>query len=58
MGEKSVQNILSAIGDSRERSLARVIFALGIRHVGEEIADLLANQFNSIDAWRRRPRKS
>ena len=49
MGDKSVQNILTAIGDSRERSLARVIFAMGIRHVGGETAELLASNFNSID---------
>ena len=49
MGEKSVQSIMDAIDDSRERPLARVIFALGIRHVGGETAELLAGHFNSID---------
>jgi DNA ligase (NAD+) len=50
MGDKSVQNILASIGDSRVRPLARVIFALGIRHVGAETAELLAGNFNSVDA--------
>jgi DNA ligase (NAD+) len=48
--EKSAQNLLNAISESKERPLARVIFALGIRHVGAEIADILANHFGSIDA--------
>ena len=48
--EKSAQNLLNAISESKERPLARLIFALGIRHVGAEIADILANHFGSIDA--------
>jgi DNA ligase (NAD+) len=49
MGEKSVQNLLNAIEKSKERPLARVIFALGIRHVGSETAELLASHFGSMD---------
>jgi DNA ligase (NAD+) len=49
MGEKSVQNILDAIEGSKQRPLARVIFALGIRHVGQEIAQILADNYDSID---------
>ncbi len=49
MGEKSVQNLLEAIDTSKERPLARVIFALGIRHVGSETAELLAGHFGSMD---------
>ncbi len=49
MGEKSVDNILSAIEKSKDRPLARVIFALGIRHVGAEMAQILAGRFNSLD---------
>ncbi len=49
MGEKSVENILQAIENSKERPLARLIFALGIRHVGEEMAATLATEFHSID---------
>ncbi|MFA5367956.1 MAG: NAD-dependent DNA ligase LigA [Dehalococcoidia bacterium] len=47
--EKSAGNILKAIDESKNRPLGRVIFALGIRHVGAEIADILANHFGSID---------
>ena len=49
MGEKSASNIINAIENSKNRPLARVIYALGIRHVGEETAQLLADHFNSID---------
>ena len=47
--EKSVSNVLSSIEGSKNRPLARVIFALGILHVGEEYAELLAKEFSSID---------
>jgi DNA ligase (NAD+) len=50
MGEKSAQNILDAIDASRKRPLRRVLFALGIRHVGSETATLLAEHFGGIDA--------
>ena len=50
MGEKSVENMLKAIENSKERPLARLIFALGIRHVGEEMAETLAAEFHSLDA--------
>jgi len=49
MGEKSVDNMLESIEKSKERSLARVILALGIRHVGGEMAGILAEHFNSLD---------
>ncbi len=49
MAEKSVTNILNAIDKSKETPLPRVIFALGIRHIGEEMAELLAKHFSSID---------
>ena len=49
MGEKSASNVLSSIQRSKNRPLARVIFALGILHVGEEYAELLAQNFSSID---------
>jgi DNA ligase (NAD+) len=49
MGEKSVQNIFNAIDGSKERPLSKVIFALGIRHVGAEIAEILAANYDSID---------
>jgi len=50
MAEKSASNILEAIGKSKETPLPRVIFALGIRHIGEETAEILAREFRSIDA--------
>ena len=49
MAEKSVANLLNAIEKSKDRPLARVIYALGIRHVGAETAEILANEFHSID---------
>jgi DNA ligase (NAD+) len=49
MADKSVSNVLSSIEKSKDRPLARVIFALGILHIGEETAKLLASHFPSID---------
>jgi DNA ligase (NAD+) len=49
MGEKSATNIINAIEASKERPLARVIFALGIRHIGEEMAGVLASNFHDIN---------
>jgi DNA ligase (NAD+) len=49
MGEKSAENLLQAIHHSRKNTLARFIYALGIRHVGESTAKDLAKHFGSID---------
>jgi DNA ligase (NAD+) len=49
MADKSASNVLNSIEKSKNRPLARVIFALGILHVGEQYAELLAEQFHSID---------
>jgi len=49
MAEKSVSNMLDAIEKSKDRSLGRVIFGLGIRHVGGEMAGILAGHFSRID---------
>jgi DNA ligase (NAD+) len=49
MADKSVSNILKSIEVSKNRPLSKVIFALGITHIGEETADLLVEHFNSID---------
>lgn len=46
--EKSTQNLLDAIEKSKKPTLAKFIFALGIRHVGEETAELLANHFGTF----------
>jgi DNA ligase (NAD+) len=53
MADKSASNVLNSIEKSKNRSLARVIFALGITHVGDQYAELLANHFASIDALRK-----
>ncbi|HIW73222.1 MAG TPA: NAD-dependent DNA ligase LigA [Firmicutes bacterium] len=50
MGEKSAENLLAAIEKSKSADLFRVIFALGIRHVGQKAAKLLANRFGSMEA--------
>jgi len=50
MGEKSAKRLVDAIAASRRCTLARFIFALGIRHVGEEVARILARAFGSLDA--------
>ncbi len=49
MGERSAQNLLAAIDKSRATTLARFIFALGIRNVGEATAKELARHFGSLD---------
>jgi DNA ligase (NAD+) len=49
MADKSASNVLNSIEKSKDRPLARVIFALGILHVGDQYAELLAEQFHSID---------
>ena len=50
MGEKSAENFAKAREASKKSGLARVIFALGIRHVGEVASGALANKFGSVDA--------
>ena len=49
MAEKSAQNLLDEIAASKKNSLARLIYALGIRFVGERTAQLLAAHFGSMD---------
>lgn len=49
MGAKSSSNLVEAIAGSRDRPLERLLFALGIRHVGEEVARILAATFGSMD---------
>ncbi len=49
MADKSADNVINAIEKSKDRPLARVIFALGIRHIGGETSELLAQHFGSID---------
>ena len=53
MGEKSAEKLATAIEGSRGRPLSRLLFALGIRHVGESAARSLARAFGSLDALAR-----
>ncbi|MGV3680562.1 MAG: NAD-dependent DNA ligase LigA [Acidovorax sp.] len=50
MAEKSAQNVLAALEKSKETTLARFLFGLGIRHVGESTARDLAKHFGTLDA--------
>ncbi|MCX6375296.1 MAG: helix-hairpin-helix domain-containing protein, partial [Armatimonadetes bacterium] len=50
MGDKIASNILSAIEGSRNPTLPRLVYGLGIRHVGEHVAQVLADHFGSLDA--------
>jgi DNA ligase (NAD+) len=50
MGKKSAQNLLDGIAASNDRGLARVLTGLAIPHVGETVADLLAQEFHKVDA--------
>lgn len=50
MGEQSSRNLLDGIAQSRSRGLARLLTGLGIRHVGETVADVLARKFSSMAA--------
>ncbi|HET8674593.1 MAG TPA: NAD-dependent DNA ligase LigA, partial [Blastocatellia bacterium] len=49
MGEKSADNLLRQIDESRNNDLYRLIYGLGIRHVGERTAQILADAFDSLD---------
>jgi DNA ligase (NAD+) len=55
MGEKSAQNLLKAVEASKTRPLDRLVFALGIRHVGSNVASILADRFGSLDALAKAP---
>lgn len=52
MGEKSVHNLLTAIEASKKNSLERLLFGLGIRHVGTKAAKTLAQHFGSLEKLR------
>jgi len=49
MADKSADNVLRSINNSKQRPLSRVTFALGILHIGEEMAEILTKHFGSID---------
>ncbi len=48
-GKRSTQNLLEAIEESKQRPFHRVLYAIGIRHVGQGVAQLLTENFTSID---------
>ena len=50
LADKSASNLVAAIDRSRERGFARLLFGLGIRHVGERVAAILAARYGTIDA--------
>lgn len=50
MGDKSVNNLLQSIGKSKENSLEKLIFGLGIRFIGAKAARILAEEFKTMDA--------
>ena len=50
MGEKSAENLLNALEKSKSNQLSRLLFAFGIRHVGQKAAKVLAEHFGSMDA--------
>jgi DNA ligase (NAD+) len=52
MGDKSASNLIANLEASKTRPLTNLLFGLGIRHVGYETAELLANHFGSIDAMK------
>ena len=49
MGKKSAENLVSAIGESKSRGLERLLFALGIRQVGEVAAEEIAGKMRTLD---------
>ncbi len=49
MGKKSATNLVTAIENSKEAGLARLLYALGIRQVGEKAAEVLASKYNTIE---------
>jgi DNA ligase (NAD+) len=50
MGDRSAQNVVDSIAQSKDRSLDRLLAGLGIRHVGNRVAYVLATQFGSLEA--------
>lgn len=50
MGEKSAENLQNAVEKSKENDLSKLVFALGIRHIGQKAAALLAEQFLTMEA--------
>ncbi len=55
MAEKSGKNLIDAIAKSKQAGLARLVFGLGIRHVGQRVAQVLAQTYGSMDALAKAP---
>ena len=49
MGEKSAKNLINAIEKSKENDLCKLIFAFGIRHIGQKAAKIIADKFSDIE---------
>jgi DNA ligase (NAD+) len=50
MGVKSINNLIHAIEESKKQGLEKLLFGLGIRHVGSKVSEVLAKEFKNIDA--------
>lgn len=50
MGEKSGENLVNAVNSSKENDLSKLVYALGIRHIGQKAAKLLSDRFGDIDS--------
>ena len=57
MADKSAENVIAAIDRSRRPPLGSLIYALGVRHVGERVADLLAGRFRTLEALAAAPKE-
>jgi DNA ligase (NAD+) len=55
MADKSAQNVMDSIEKAKTPTLARLIYALGIDHVGQRTAELLAERFGTLEALQRAP---
>jgi len=53
MGDKSAENLVNAISESKKISLARFLYSIGIRHVGQHTASILAERYKDLDALSR-----
>lgn len=49
-GEKSINNLLTSIENSKNNSLEQLLFALGIRHIGKKVAKIIASKYKDIDS--------
>lgn len=57
MGQKSAENLVKAIEATKENSMEKLLFGLGVRHIGEKAARLLSQEFGSFDALQQASRE-